>query len=151
MTTVPGAGEGKVKRLAALISDYFSAVDKDDYDTWYSKFSDSTIARVAPHKFPNKFRRMKEYKMHGDSIRILSVKRLPAPFENEVGTEFEVIVDFGVDMNVANRVSFDHLKRSKENTNPRLFGFNIIASEKGYEICIHKYGSDRQGDGTGQN
>jgi len=151
MTTVPGAGEGKVKRLAALISDYFSAVENDKYDIWYSKFSDSTIARVAPHKFPNKFRRMKEYEMHGDSIRVLSVNRLASPFENEVGTEFEIVVDFGADINVANRVSFDHLKRGKENTNPRLFGFNVITSEKGYEICIHKYGTDNRGDGSGNN
>lgn len=151
MTTVPGAGEGKVKRMAALISGYFSAIENDNYTVWYSKFSDSTIARVAPHKFPNKFRRMKEYKMHGDSIRVISMKRLSSPFENEVGTEYEVVVDFGVEMNVANRVSFDHLKRSKESKNKRLMGLNIVSTGKGYAICVHKYGTDKQGDGTGQN
>lgn len=149
MTTVPGAGEGKVKRLATLISDYVSSIETDSYSVWYSKFSDSTIARVAPHKFPNKFKRMKEYGMHGDTIRVLSVVQLSSPYENEVGTEYEIVVDFGIDLNVANRVSFDHLKGG-ENTNNQAIGFNVITTDKGYVICIHKYiTSNANGEGGG--
>lgn len=150
-TAVPGAGPKKVERLAKLINNYIGAIEKDQYNTWYSLFSDSTISRVAPHKFPNKFRRLKEYHLDTDTIIVTSIKRLSTPFENEVGTEYEVTLQFNSDLVVANRVSFDHLKRSSEIANNRLFGMNIVSSDKGYKVCVHKYTSNGTGKGTGDN
>jgi hypothetical protein len=145
MTRVPNAGENRVKRLALAINAYISSIVEDDYDAWYASFSDSTIARVAPHKFPNKFKRLKTYKIQPEHIKVLSVELLSKPFENEVGSEYELVIDFGVDLNVANRVSFDHLKRTDEVANNRRFGMNIVAIGKGYKVIVHKYGSDKKG------
>ena len=149
MSSVPGTGENKMKRMANTIQTYLEAIEEDQYATWYETFSDSTISRVAPHKFPNKFRRLKEYKLTTEVIKVVSVERVSPSFENETGTEYKVIIEVSSDMNVANRVSFDHLKRGKENANARLFGINIVTSDKGYKICVHKYTTTGAGDGSG--
>jgi hypothetical protein len=146
MTNVPNAGENKVKRLAVVIDAYISSIVDNDYDAWYASFSDSTIARVAPHKFPNKFKRLKEYKIQSDHITVLSAKLMPKSFENEVGDEYELVLDFGIDLNVANRVSFDHVKRTADIANKRRLGINVITSDKSYKIIVHKYGSDKKGE-----
>jgi len=142
-TLISGTGQGKARRLARLINSYLTAIETDDYDTWYATFSDSTISRVAPHKFPNKFKRLKEYNITTSTIKIISVNRFSEPFENEVGTEFEIVLELDEEMNVANRVSFDGLKRGETNANKRKIAINVIAGEKGFEMCVHKY---TQGD-----
>jgi len=140
---VPNVGTNRVKRMATAVSEYITSIVNKEYDDWYAAFSDSTIARVAPHKFKNKFKRLQEYGIHSDSIRVISVEELIKPFANEAGTEYVLVLDFGHDLNVANRVSFDHLKRTDSNTNARYIAINVVAIDKSFEICIHKYGSDK--------
>ncbi len=142
MTPVKGKGNKQAKQIAKLLTTYFTAIEEGDYDSWYEQFSDSTIAFTAAKKFPNKFNRLKEYGIHTDTIRVISMKQLATNIENEVGIEYELIIDFGVKMNVENRVSFDHIKLLPENLNPSLFGVNLILTVKGYEICLHKYFAD---------
>lgn len=142
MVPVKGKGNKKAKHLAKLLTTYFTAIEEGNYEKWYDQFSDSTIAFTASKKFPNKFNRLKEYGIHTDTIRVISMKQLSTNIENEVGTEYELIIDFGVKMNVENRVSFDHIKLLPENLNPTLLGVNVILTEKGYEICLHKYFAD---------
>ncbi len=144
MERVPNVGTNRVKRMATTINTYISSIVNKGYDDWYASFSDSTIQRVAPHKFKNKFKRLQEYGFHSDSIRVISITQLRKPYANEIGNEYVVVLDFGHDLNVANRVSFDHLKRTDDNTNVRYFSLNVITIDKDFEICIHKYGSDKQ-------
>jgi hypothetical protein len=153
LTPMPGAGEGKMRRLSELITRYFDAVEKDNFEAWKSCFTDSTIARVEPRKFPQKLKRLQEYKIVDDTIRIVEIREVRRPYANEVGKEFELILDFGVDLFVENRVSFDCVKGSNDRSNPRLFGINIIVDEKGYAICEHKYmvNTEGQGNGDGQD
>lgn len=142
MTQIPGVGQGKARRLAGLLSTYLGAIESNNYDAWYGTFSDSTIARVAPHKFPNKFKRLKGYGITTDTIKIISATRLSSAFENETGREYEIVIELEGEMEVANRVSFDRLKRGEANANKRRIAVNVIANEKGFQMIIHKYGSD---------
>ncbi|MDH4471258.1 MAG: hypothetical protein QE487_01550 [Fluviicola sp.] len=148
LTTVPGLGEKKVERLAVMLSTYLSAIEDNKYDTWYASLSDSTIARINPalnaKKFQTKFNRFREYGIDCDSIRVLSVKKLPKALDNEVGTQYELIIDFGKDLTITNRVSHDSVKASKDRTNPRLFGVDVIVSEKDFKICLHQYEVEKE-------
>lgn len=148
MTTIPGLGEKKVERLATLLTTYFSAIEDNKYETWYASLSDSTIARINPatnpKKFPTKFNRFREYGIDADSIRVLAVKKLPKALDNEVGTQYELVIDFGKDLTIANRVSHDNVKASKDRTNPRLFGVDVIVSEKDFKICLHQYEVEKE-------
>lgn len=146
---MPDAGEGKMRRLSQLITKYFDAIEKNDVAAWKSCLSDSTISRQIERKFAQKVERLRGYGIHDDSIRIVQINKLPKPNSNEVGTEYELILDFGVDLNVENRVSFDCVKGSKDHTNPRLFGINVIMNDKGYAICEHKYQVKTVGEGEG--
>ena len=143
MEAVPGVGTNRVKHMATAVNNYIASIVNNEYDDWYASFSDSTIARVAPHKFKNKFKRLKEYGLHSDSIAIISVTQMHKPFANESGREYLLVLDLGLDLNVANRVSFDQLKRTDNNTNKRYIAINVVAIDKDFEICIHKYGSDK--------
>lgn len=149
MTSMPDAGEGKVRRLSQLITKYFDAIEKNDVASWKACLSDSTISRQIDRKFAQKVERLRGYGIVDDTIRVVSVNKLPKPSSNEVGTEYEVILDFGVDLKVDNRVSFDCVKGSKDHANPRLFGINIVMNEKGYAICEHKYIVKNEGEGAG--
>lgn len=142
MTLVPGAGERKIEVMAKVVNDYFSSIEKNEYDKWQVLLSDSTKTRIINKKFKNKFERLKGYGFVSDSIAVLSVVQLPKAYGNEVGTEYELTIGFGVDLKVENRVSFDHVKLGKEKLNARLMGINIITEEKGYKICLHKYFAD---------
>lgn len=143
MEAVPGVGTNRVKRMATTVNNYIASIVNNEYDDWYASFSDSTIARVAPHKFKNKFKRLQEYGLHSDSIIVVSVAQTRNPFANESGREYVLVLDLGHDLNVANRVSFDQLKRTDDNANKRYIAINAVAIDKGFEICIHKYGSDK--------
>lgn len=149
MTPIPDAHEGKANRLASLITKYFDAVEKNDLVTWKSCFSDSTLARVEQRKFQPKLERVRGYGMRADTIRIVQINKLAKPSSNEVGTEYELIIDFGMDLNVENRVSFDCIKGSEEHANPRLFGINVVMIDKVYAICEHKYIIKNEEEGTG--
>ena len=142
MTLVPGAGERKIEVMAKVVNDYFSSIEKNDFAAWQLLLSDSTKTRIIDKKFKNKFDRLKGYGFVSDSIAVLSVVQLPKAYGNEVGTEYELKIGFGVDLKVENRVSFDHIKLLKEKLNPRLMGINIVTEEKGYKICLHKYFAD---------
>lgn len=148
LTTVPKLGDKKVERLAELLTTYLNAIEDNEYDTWYASLSDSTIARinpaVNPKKFPSKFNRFKEYGIDCDTIRVLSVKKLPKALDNEVGIQYELVIDFGKDLNVANRVSHDSVKASKDRTNPRLLGVDVIVLEKDFKICLHQYEVEKE-------
>lgn len=143
MERAPNLGLKRVKRMAFTINAYMSSIMNKNYDDWYNSFSDSTIARVNPPKFKNKFKRMQEYGVHYDSIKVISIKELQKPYANETGMEYELVLDFGHDLNVANRVSFDKLKRTDDNTNARYLSINVISINKDFEICIHKYGNNK--------
>lgn len=153
MTPIPDAHEGKANRLANLITKYFDAIEKNDLVTWKSCFSDSTLARVEERKFQPKLERVRGYGMRADTIRVLQIIRLAKPSSNEVGTEYEIILDFGMDLNVENRVSFDCIKGSEDHANRRLFGINVVMIDKSYAICEHKYivKNEGEGDGGGQD
>lgn len=150
MTNVPDAGEGKVRRLSQLITRYFDAIEKNDVAAWKACLSDSTISRQIERKFAQKVERLRGYHIVDDTIRVVAINKLAKPSSNEVGTEYEFILDFGVDLNVENRVSFDCVKGSKEHSNPRLFGINVIMNDKGYMICEHKYQVKTEGEGEGE-
>ena len=150
MVNMPDAGEGKVRRLSQLITRYFDAIEKNDVPTWKACLSDSTISRQIERKFAQKVERLRGYGIQDDTIRVMEIRKLPKPSSNEVGTEYELILDFGVDLNVENRVSFDCIKGSKEHSNQRLFGINVIMNDKGYAICEHKYQVKTEGEGNGE-
>jgi hypothetical protein len=142
MTLVPGAGERKIEVMAKVVNDYFSSIENNEFDAWQLLLSDSTKTRIIEKKIKNKYERLKGYGFVSDSLAILSVVQLPKAYGNEIGTEYELTIGFGVDLKVENRVSFDHMKLGKEKSNVRLMGINIVTEEKGYKICLHKYFAD---------
>lgn len=146
---VPGMGEGKLKRFSATIEKYITSIETGDYDTWYGLLSDSTISRVAPHKMPRKFARLKEYGIKADTIKIVEAKLLKKAYQNEMGSEYQVILEFPNKLNTANRVSFDPLKTTTKDQ-PNRIGMNLIVIGKESSVCIRKYiagNKDKNGDG----
>lgn len=142
MTTVPGAGERKVELLANVIRNYCKSIENNQFDTWRLALTDSTVSRVSEKRLNNKFARLKGYGFSSDSLVIVSVKKLPKCYANELGTEYEIVLKVTDSMQVQNRVSFDHVKISAEKTNPFLIGINVIEDGKSYRICLHKYMAD---------
>jgi len=148
-TNVPGMGEGKLKRFSATISKYITSIEKGDLTAWKSLLSDSTIARVAPHKFTRKLDKLKKYQMSADTIKVVEAKLLGKPFKNEVGSEYQVILEFPKAMNIAERVTFDYVKRSKDVANAHLFAINIVVVGKESFVVIHKYINATNGENQG--
>lgn len=136
---VPGAGEGKTKRLAQLLETYFNALEKGDAATWKKCLSDSTIVRNGTTKINQKFGRLQSYGFTSDSIRVISVTAEKKPYANEAGTEYVLILEFSKPLNVSNRVSFDPVKRSEHDQNVHYFGVNVVELDKEYRIIEHKY------------
>lgn len=146
---IPNAGTKKAERFANVLKSYINSIENDDYEAWYGLLSDSTKTRVAPHKFKNKFRRLKEYKLSAEGMEVVSIETLKESFENERGTEYVVTLKFVEPLDVSNRVSFDHQKVTKESDDASLFSVNMITTDKSYKICVHKY--VKKGNGAGSN
>ncbi len=143
MTTVPGAGNSKIERLAKVIHSYIETIENNNFEGWQTSLSDSTKSRLIAKKFPNKFNRLVEYGLSSNSIKVISVVALPKPYANEVGTEYEIVLEFNHDLNASNRVSFDCTKRTPNGKNMKRFGINVVSTGKSYVVCEHKYNSNK--------
>jgi hypothetical protein len=139
MTKVPNAGEAKVKRLSNAIHSYIKTIESKDFEGWKELLSDSTKTRLETKKFKNKFNRLVAYGLTSDSIKVISVTKLSKTYANEVGTEYEILLEFNHDLNALNRVSFDITKRTSDSKNMRRFGINVVSDGKNYVVCEHKY------------
>jgi hypothetical protein len=136
---VPGMGEGKVKRMSATIEAYFNSIISEDQKAWEGCMSDSTMTRVASMKLPKKFDRLKKYGITDGQFEVVDVKVLNKAYENEVGTEYQVVIEFEKPLIMEERVSFDALKWKNKNDNVSRIAINLVNSGKEYKICLHKH------------
>lgn len=130
--------------VAVLLSSYFGAIENNQFDTWKACYGDTIQKYVSPKRFNNKFERLKGYGFTGDTIRIKIYQSLSEHLGREPGQQYQLVLDFGNDLNVVNRVSADHLKVYKTHESPQRFGITIVQYNDQFRVDMLKY----QADGT---
>ena len=145
----PGMGQGIMKRLGSFIEEYVTAIEQNNYTGWMATLSDSTRVRIGTGKSKNKFKRLIGYKLPGGSIKIADIKLLKKAYDNEVGSEYQITLEFEKDLSFEQRVSFDYLKQTKENSKKKRMSINVMMHEKVFKACLHKYTPVGGGTGAG--
>lgn len=130
--------------VVMLLVDYFSALEYNEFNNWKACYGDTIQKYVSPKRFGNKFERLKGYGFGGDTIRVIVFQRLSEHLGREPGQQYQLVLDFGKDLNVVNRVSADHLKVYKTHESPKRFGITIVQYNDKFRVDMLKY----QADGT---
>lgn len=136
--------EQEQEAVVMLLIDYFSALENNEFDNWKACYGDTIQKYVSPKRFGNKFERLKGYGFGSDTIRVIVCQRLSEHLGREPGQQYQLVLDFGKDLNVVNRVSADHLKVYKTHESPQRFGITIVQHNDKFRVDMLKY----QADGT---
>lgn len=136
--------EQQQEAVKELIGSYFGAIENNQFDNWKACYGDTIQKYVSPKRFNNKFERLKSYSFSGDTIRVKVYQQLSEHLGRELGQQYQLVLDFGTDLNVVNRVSADHLKVYKTHESPQRFGITIIQYADQFRVDMLKY----QADGT---
>lgn len=138
--TPAGMTKAEAKVAAATIYEFFRCIDQNDYEGWRKTLSAETFVRVAPHKFPRKFKRLQEYGLQDwKSKTIVSMQSFTEDSFKEKGTMYIVIFQLPEGKKLANRVGFDPLKDMERENKESFMGLHLVKHDDGtFQVFLAK-------------
>jgi len=125
-----------VMKMATLLQDFFVSIETNDYETYLSQLSKTTLEKIDSTKLINKYRKFRIYNIAlSGRIKIKSITKYnKRTFEQS--QIYICVFKLPKGQTIEKRVGFDPLKRMNFEDVSSYAGLHFVSEDNGYKVVI---------------